>query len=136
MALRRIIYTSQALEPFSKRDFLDMLHESRAYNSIDNISGVLMYGNGTFIQIIEGEQENVNDLFTRILRDSRHKEVKLILDSFVDSRYFSNWAMGSADFDDPELSFIPGIRTDLSDPQVIEDIIAHLPEIATFLLKN
>jgi len=136
MELRRIIYTSQASEPFSKRGLLDMLHESRAFNSIDNISGVLMHRKGTFIQVIEGAQDNVDDLYTRILRDSRHKEVKIILDSTVDSRLFSNWAMGCADFDEPELSLIPGIRTDLSDPKVINDIITRLPEIATFLLKN
>ena len=44
--------------------------------------------------------------------------------------------MGCADFDDPELSFIPGIRTDLSDPTVIESIIIKLPEIAFFFLEN
>ena len=136
MALRRIIYTSQASKPLSKRGLLDMLHESRAFNSIDNISGVLMHRKGTFIQVIEGNPEDVEDLFTRIQRDSRHKEVKIILDSSVDSRHFSNWAMGCADFDEPELSLIPGIRTDLSDPQVIEDIITRLPEIANFLLEK
>jgi hypothetical protein len=44
--------------------------------------------------------------------------------------------MGCADFDKPELSLIPGIRTDLSDPKVIEDIIIRLPEIADFLLEK
>lgn len=58
------------------------------------------------------------------------------MDTSVDSRHFSNWAMGCADFDKPELSFIPRIRTDLSDPQVIEDIISRLPEIAALLLVN
>ena len=136
MTLRRIIYTSQASEPLSKRNLLDMLHEARAFNSIDNISGVLMHRKGTFIQVIEGEPKDVEDLFQRIQRDRRHKKVKIILDSSVDSRHFSNWAMGCADFDEPELSLIPGIRTDLTDPQVIEDIITRLPEIATLLLEN
>jgi hypothetical protein len=49
---------------------------------------------------------------------------------------FSNWTMGCADFNKYELSLIPGIRTDLSDPQVIKDIIFRLPEIAFFLLKK
>lgn len=136
MVLRRIIYTSKASEPLSKRGLLDMHHESRVFNSIDNISGVLMQREGTFIQVIEGDSENVDDLFTRIQNDSRHKEIKLIQDSSAASRLFSNWAMGCVDFDEPELSLIPGIRTDLSDPQVIEDIVIHLPEIATYLLEN
>ena len=136
MALRRIVYTSQALKQFSKRSLLDLLHDARAFNTIDNITGVLMHRKGNFLQVIEGESENVGDLLTRLLSDPRHNKVKIILDSSVDRRLFSNWTMGCADFDKPELSLIPGIRTDLSDPQVIEDIIIRLPEIAAFLLEN
>ena len=136
MALRRIVYTSQALEQFNKRSLLDLLHDARAFNKIDNITGVLMHRKGHFLQVIEGESENVGNLLTRLLSDPRHNKVKIILDSFVDRRLFSNWTMGCADFDKPELSLIPGIRTDLSDPQVIEDIIIRLPEIAVFLLEN
>ena len=136
MALRRIVYTSQALEQFNKRSLLDLLHDARAFNKIDNITGVLMHRKGNFLQIIEGESENVANLLTRLLSDPRHNKVKIILDSSVDRRLFSNWTMGCADFDKPELSLIPGIRTDLSDPQVIEDIIIRLPEIAVFLLEN
>ena len=136
MVLRRIIYTSQASEKFSKRSLLDLLHESRAFNTIDNISGVLMHRKGCFIQVIEGKSEAVDNLFTRLLQDPRHNKVKMIHDSSVESRLFSNWAMGCADFDEPELSLIPGIRTDLRDPQVIKDLIIRLPEIATYLQEN
>jgi hypothetical protein len=136
MAIRRIVYTSQASEQFSKRDLLDLLHESHTFNIIDNVTGVLMHRKGNFLQVFEGESEAVGNLLTRILKDPRHNEVKIITDSAVDSRLFSNWAMGCANFDEPELSLIPGIRTDLGDPQVIEDIIIHLPEIAAFLLDN
>jgi hypothetical protein len=59
-----------------------------------------------------------------------------MLDASVDRRLFSNWTMGCADFDKPELSLILGIRADLSDPKVIKDIIIRLPEIAVFLLEN
>ncbi|MFT6128148.1 MAG: hypothetical protein ACJAVA_002647 [Flavobacteriaceae bacterium] len=136
MALRRIIYTSQAAEQFSKRDLLDLLHESRAFNTIDNVTGILMYRTGNFLQVLEGESEAVGNLLTRILRDPRHNDIKIIKDSAADRRLFSTWAMGCADFDEPELSLIPGIQTELSDPQVIEDIIIRLPEIAVFLLDK
>ncbi|MFT4683655.1 MAG: hypothetical protein ACI8RP_000076 [Urechidicola sp.] len=136
MKLRRIAYTSQSLEQFSKRDLLNLLHDARAFNKIDNITGVLMHRKGNFLQVFEGESETVGDLLTRILNDPRHNKIKIMLDASVDRRLFSNWAMGCADFDKPELSLIPGIRTDLRDPKVIKDIIIHLPEIADFLLKN
>ena len=95
-----------------------------------------MHRDGYFLQIIEGEQDVIEDLFQRLNNDTRHKNIKMILDRSVESRLFSNWAMGCADFDEPELSMLPGIRTDLSNPEVIEDLIIHLPEIADFLLDK
>ena len=136
MEFRRIVYTSQAIEQFSKRNLLDLLHYARTFNKIDNITGVLMHRKGAFLQVLEGSSEDVGDLLSRILSDPRHNKIKIILDASVDRRLFSNWTMGCADFDKPELSLIPGIRTDLSDPQVIKDIIFRLPEIAFFLLKK
>jgi len=136
MSLRQIIYTSQASEQFNKRNLLDLLHTSRGYNTIDNITGVLMHRDGYFLQIIEGEQDVIEDLFQRLNNDTRHENIKMILDRSIESRLFSNWAMGCADFDEPELSMLPGIRTDLSNPEVIEDLIIHLPEIADFLLDK
>ena len=133
MRLRRIAYTSKAKEPFSKRNLLDLMHESRAYNTLDDISGVLIHRQHHFLQIIEGEPEAINDLLSRLLLDPRHSELKIIHNCAADSRLFPNWAMGCADFDDPNLSLIPGLRKDIMNPKEAADIIAHLPEVATFL---
>ena len=136
MVLKRTIYTSKAKKQLSKRNLLDLLHEARTYNTLDNITGILMHREGSFLQVIEGESKVINNLVTRLKRDPRHIAFKIIFDSSVNNRYFSNWAMGCADFDNPELSLIPGIRTDLKDPRVIENIIKNLPEIAFFFLEN
>jgi hypothetical protein len=136
MTLRRLIYSSQAVEQFTKRQLLDLLHDSRGFNSIDNISGVLMHKHGYFLQIIEGEHGVIDDLLVRLRRDTRHKDLKIIHDSTTEDRLFTNWAMGCVDFDDAELSMLPGFRTDLTDPEVIEELIKHLPEVATLLREN
>ena len=136
MSLRRIIYTSQASALFNKRDLLDLLHDARAYNAIDNITGLLMHSNGYFLQIIEGDSDAIENLYNRIVLDTRHFNVKLVQDSIIKNRLFSNWSMGCADFDKPELSLIPGIMTDLSNSDVIENLISHLPELASFLLEK
>ncbi|MDX6746890.1 BLUF domain-containing protein [Polaribacter sp. PL03] len=136
MKLRRIAYTSKATIHFSKRDLLDLLHDSRAYNSMDKISGVLIHKNGYFLQIIEGDSKDVDDLLTRLHKDTRHTDFKIINDSFVPDRMFSKWAMGCADFDDPTLAMIPGIRTDLNDPVVVDNLINSLSEVATLLHNN
>ena len=136
MKLRRLIYTSQATKKLSKRNLLDLLHDSRSYNKIDNISGILMHSNGCFLQVIEGRRDVIEHLVGRLLKDSRHIKFKIILDCSVNSRLFPNWTMSCADFDNPELSLIPGIRTDLNDAKVIKDLIKSLPEIADFLLEK
>lgn len=133
MSLRRLAYTSQATVPFNKRALLDLLHDARAFNSLDQISGLLMHSQGHFLQILEGEPEAIDDLLARLSRDPRHSTPKIILDGPAGSRLFSQWSMGCADFDDPALSLLPGIRTDLADPAVIEDLISRLPEISDTL---
>ena len=136
MKCRRIIYTSRSTKQFNKRNLLDLLHDSRAFNTMDNISGVLMHKNGLFLQIIEGKSKDLEDLIERLHRDTRHNNLKIIDDQLVEDRIFANWSMGCADFDDPTLSLIPGIRTDLSDPTVINNLITNLPELVTLLLQN
>ncbi|MCL7762852.1 BLUF domain-containing protein [Polaribacter sp. Z014] len=136
MKLRRIVYSSKASIKFNKRDLLDLLHDSRAYNTIDNISGVLIHKDGYFLQILEGEPKDLNNLLSRLQKDSRHSEFKIIDDRFVSKRMFLNWAMGCADFDDPSLSMIPGVLSGLNDPKVIEELINRLPEVATYLHNN
>ena len=112
---------------------LDLLHESRAYNALDGITGVLLHRQGHFLQVIEGDSDPAGSLFERILRDSRHKNITRISDEEVQDRLFSEWAMGCADFDDPELEFMPGVRTDLGDPEVIQNLMSNLPEMAAYL---
>jgi hypothetical protein len=136
MKLRRLIYTSQATRSFSKRNFLDLLHQSRAYNSVDNITGVLIHRNDFFLQVIEGDTEAIEDLLGRLLLDTRHIKLKIILDELVEKRIFSNWSMGCANFNEPELSLIPGLRADLSDPEVIQELITRLPEVSSYLLQK
>ncbi|MBD3862456.1 BLUF domain-containing protein [Olleya marilimosa] len=136
MTCRRIIYSSQATQHFNKRELLDLLHDARAFNTIDNITGVLMHKDGLFVQVIEGDHDIIDDLLQRLRRDIRHSEIKIINDQTVETRLFGIWSMGCADFDDPSLSLIPGIRTDLSDPKVLEDLINRLPQVADILLEN
>jgi hypothetical protein len=94
MKLRRLIYTGQATESFNKDNLLDLLLQSRAYNSVDDITGVLMHKKVFFLQVLEGQSEAIEDLLNRLLLDARHIKLKIVLDNFTEHRLFSNWAMG------------------------------------------
>ena len=132
----RIIYISQAINPFSKRDLLDLLHESRAYNSIDSIYGFLFYKNGFFFQVIEGKTQLINDLFDRIKKDKRHFNIKLISNTLIKNYLFDKWSMGCIEFNNPKLSLIPGLSGELETKENIEILVTNLPKIASLLISH
>lgn len=125
--LRQVVYTSRATKNLNTRDLLNLLHQARGFNEVDEISGLLIHSNGYFMQIIEGTEENIEDLVTRLARDTMHTNIKVISDKFINNRLFADWAMGCADFNDPALATLPGVTTDFNDAtqvqRLLEDIL-------------
>ena len=90
----RIIYYSTAAKTPSISDLEKLLDTSWKNNIADDISGVLMYHDMTFFQIIEGPEENVRRLVERIKVDPRHTGFTLTQDTPIETRSFSDWSMG------------------------------------------
>ena len=59
-------------------DLKEILDVSEKHNSENGITGLLCYGNQTFLQILEGEWEEVNKTYHRIAQDTRHHTPRLI----------------------------------------------------------
>lgn len=89
-----LIYTSHAAQPFEEDDLIELLRESREYNNEHHITGMLLYLNGKFIQVLEGEEEEVMNVFSRIIDDPRHLRVIKIMEGTSPVRIFKNWSMG------------------------------------------
>ena len=73
--------------------FEDVEVHARDFNEQHGITGTLCYGNGQFLQCIEGEQRHVFALQQRIFADSRHKNVEVLLLQEIDHRSFTDWRM-------------------------------------------
>jgi hypothetical protein len=74
---------------------LDILSVSQNKNHKLRISGLLVFGNGKFIQLLEGDKKDVLDLFhSAILRDPRHTDVKVLLEAESPNRCMPTWTMG------------------------------------------
>lgn len=56
-----------------------------------NITGALLYSNGFFLQVLEGNKEVITDLFLNIRKDKRHKNILLVLDQKIEKRIFENY---------------------------------------------
>lgn len=89
-----IIYTSEANGNPAEKDFRHLLKQCHANNQKLNITGLLLYLNGQFMQIIEGEKENIQALYRVICQDSRHQKVVLLEEGEQKGRNFPDWAMG------------------------------------------
>lgn len=92
--MKRVIYLSSATKPLSDEEISLLLTVSRKRNLENNITGLLLYADGNFIQIIEGNEVDVNLLFDKIQKDSRHKNVITVVNEKIKKRSFSDWSMG------------------------------------------
>ena len=93
----QLIYASAATVDFSNADLKELLRIARKNNESLNISGMLLYHEKSFLQILEGEEASVFPLFDKIHQDSRHNQVKLLLKANVEERSFQDWMMGFYD---------------------------------------
>lgn len=97
--LYSLAYESQASVPFTESDLLDLLGLSRTKNAELGITGTLLYRRGTFLQVLEGDRDRVEDLYATISDDPRHHAVDTVLVEDRSERRFPDWTMGFADVD-------------------------------------
>ena len=93
-----IIYSSQAREAFSDTDLKKLLTRARSNNGKINVTGMLIYRDGIFLQALEGDELSVRDVFKRIEKDARHTGFEILRsqNSFGERRIFGDWSMGFA----------------------------------------
>lgn len=89
----RIIYTSTSKEMMDERDLQRILRSARTHNSANAITGMLIYHDGCFIQVLEGDQDAVEACYKRIERDPRHLNCIEMAREAVVSRIFTDWWM-------------------------------------------
>ncbi|MEX1663793.1 BLUF domain-containing protein [Thioclava sp. 15-R06ZXC-3] len=92
--LRHIAYVSLSRFPLETQVLSDILEVSVRNNERDGITGVLMYHDDLFFQVLEGESGVVEQCYARICRDPRHSNISETLDETVGCRSFSDWLMG------------------------------------------
>lgn len=104
----RLIYVSTARNLMSKEVLVDILAKAREKNARLGITGMLLYKDGNFLQLLEGEEDNVRALYDTISHDHRHFDSMIILDEPVQERMFADWTMGFHDLEDAGLQSLPG----------------------------
>lgn len=120
--LLSLVYVSSAIRLLDDQELHNLLEECRERNARLGITGMLLYKDGNFMQVLEGEDQTVRDLAHDIERDRRHKNFTVLVEEPIDHREFSNWTMAFNNLDHPGEMDIPGYSRFLNErlePQVI-----------------
>jgi hypothetical protein len=91
--LVELSYLSEAVSDMSFLGLMRLLESARAFNQKNGVTGILLYDNQQFGQIIEGERINVMKAWKRIQGDGRHHRVELLEIREITERSFSEWLL-------------------------------------------
>ena len=94
--LVRLIYASTATEGVGMTEFKGILQQSQANNHRRDLTGVLAFNSKVFLQGLEGSREQINELYSRLMRDTRHHTVAVLEYAEIEERDWSQWSMGFA----------------------------------------
>ncbi len=108
--LIRLVYVSAATRPFTPQQLHQLLTLARLRNAAAGVTGVLLYLNGSFLQVIEGPAGVLDRLLTTISADPRHDRVRVLLREPVDGRDFGDWSMGLARLDAEQIGAVEGLN--------------------------
>ncbi|TGE24883.1 BLUF domain-containing protein [Hymenobacter aquaticus] len=106
--LYHLVYQSTATAPFSDAELQALLVQSRAWNHGHALTGVLLYGEGSIMQVLEGPQHEVEYIFGRIEQDPRHYDVTKLADGPIARRNFSQWSMGFTAVRPEDFTYLTG----------------------------
>jgi hypothetical protein len=127
-----LVYVSAASHPFSDADLGELLKKAREKNTRLKITGMLLYKNGTFVQVLEGPDEAVRQLFNTISADDRHQGASCLQERQIERRQFPDWKMAFQVLDDSALMRIEGYSEfleELEEFRAIPSSTARLLEI-------
>ncbi|WP_423147368.1 BLUF domain-containing protein [Rubrolithibacter danxiaensis] len=108
-SLHTLLYVSTATEKLSDQELTDILAISRKNNTNMGITGIMIYGNGNIMQLLEGEKQALDNLYQKLKQDHRHFGLTKLLDKKIDSRSFESWSMGFKAASKKEYASLEGV---------------------------
>ena len=90
----QLVYVSKARVALDTEALDEILSSARENNGKNDITGMLLFHEGSFIQVLEGEKDKVLALYEKISADPRHENTNVVLRTEVEERAFSQWSMG------------------------------------------
>ncbi|WP_165352834.1 BLUF domain-containing protein [Loktanella sp. IMCC34160] len=99
-SIHRLVYLSDGKPGLSKADLTAILEKARRNNPSKGLTGLLLYHEGRFFQVLEGDMAQVMACFSKIMMDPRHTSVAILTAGPAEARAFPGWSMGYAEVDE------------------------------------
>jgi hypothetical protein len=129
------VYVSSAVELFSEQQLEALLETSRENNRKLDITGMLLYKGGNFMQLLEGPKDAVTGLLAKIHSDSRHRGMIMLLQEDHAEHEFKDWAMGFKRLDSAAALESPGYSDFLDLPLTSEQFLLNPSKSLKLLLS-
>lgn len=94
MHLVQLTYVSSESEKITPEILDKIIDSSVRHNTLHGITGVLLYSEGNFLQVIEGAESAIDETYARICNDPRHNKICLLSLEPIAKREFASWSMG------------------------------------------
>lgn len=131
----QLIYSSSAVDLISDQELKKILQVARERNARDNITGLLLYKSGNFIQALEGPEEAVLKLYEKIQQDPRHTSIMTLVKEPIQARQFPDWSMGFQNVEKLDATELPGFSTFLNE-SFTPEALQQKPSRALVLLQT
>lgn len=131
--LKALVYTSRATMPFDPPVLEGLVADARKRNRQEDVTGVIVFDEGRFLQWLEGPADGVERIATSIQRDPRHRDIAILRKEDAGRRTFSNWDMRLAL---RGAAAGPSTKQALLPPDVFIDSVMQRPEAAAVLLPR
>jgi hypothetical protein len=92
-SLYSLVYTSTASRPLSKTDLERILDNARKRNLQEQVTGLLLFNDGKFMQYLEGPQSGVLEIFDIIKKSSLHEQIVEVSRQAIGMREYGDWSM-------------------------------------------
>ena len=113
--MHALIYVSEETARLEPDELMALLRASRARNRELGVTGLLAYRDGQFMQILEGEQADVREIYGSIAQDPRHQQVHPVWDEAIEMREFAAWPMAFRFLSDAQVDRLPHFEQALND---------------------
>jgi hypothetical protein len=121
--MQRLLYISTARSTLPPRELEAILRVSRRNNAAVGVTGLLVAGGRRFLQMLEGPDQAVSNVFDRIQRDPRHFALVTLSARQIETRLTPDWAMGFQDASN-------AAGTAGAFPEIVAKLVENVPDPA------